>query len=249
MNRVLPIIIAIAVSSTGCNHTTNSVPEVSLLKYADQTDLDTRGLTKEKIDMLNQAHIFEYDYPRYEGYELHEINDFDILVNKSNPNELYVFKNGKLLLDVDDDLIRLYKKGTTYPNPADTSVYFSPERPAVMVADDDSTYYDLDLDGPDIASTIIPYTGDYKFNNYEDVSEITPSRTISKAFIKGLRCEPLYVNIACCLNENERYDVYNFIYDKGWSKVDNSKGIYAQCNSGDIEKTRKELVETIYGSL
>lgn len=244
-NFSLTCILSIYLISIGCAPIESK--NVSLLDYADKADLISYGLNSNNISLVNQAHEKSYGYSRYEGYQKYLVGNFEVLSNPDNPDEIYVIKNGKFILDVDKgNAVRLYSKNTKFPNPQDMSVYWLPNRPALYVLSDNKSYYDLNLDGIDIDFKKVPFKEEYFYNNFVDLPSKIPNSTISGVNIPNLQCEPLIGEIACCSIEKGVYQPYQFDYKKGWSPLSNNPKIMAYCNSGDIEETRKRLVEKLF---
>lgn len=222
---------------------------ISLLDYTDKESLISYGLDSSRIALINQAHEKSYGYSRYEGYQKHQIGSFEVLSNPNNPDELYVIKDEKFILDIGKgNIVRLYSEDTAFPNPQDMSIYWIPDRPAAYILSGTSMYYDLNLDGVDIDLKKQPFKGDHSYNNFVDIPTKIPNSTITKAIIPNLQCEPLVGEIACCSTKQGTYQPYQFNYKTGWSSLSTNPKIIAHCNSGDIDKTRKELVETIFDS-
>lgn len=241
----LTCIVAICSIIIGC--TSIKSKSISLLDYTDKKDLASYGLNSNNISLINQAHEKSYGYSRYEGYQKHPVGSFEVLSNPDNPDELYIVKNGRFILDINkDNTVRLYSKDTTFPNPQDMSVYWLPNRPALYVLSDKNNYYDLNLDGIDINFKKMPFKAKYSYNNFVDLPSKIPNSTISGANIPNLQCEPLVAEIACCSTERGNYQPYQFDYKLGWSPLNNNPKVMAYCNSDSIEETRNRLIESLF---
>lgn len=243
-------ILFLTLAISGCS-STPSYETVSLFDYTTEEALLKKGLTPEKISEIDNLSIdkkFGTGYSRYEGYHKYKINNFDILVNPNDLDELYIVKDNNYLLGINEkNNIRLFRANTKFPNPSDTAILWGyNDYPYVYVANDKQVYYDLNLNGIDIVFDKKLWTGDRAFANYVDVLELLPRYTISEARIENKQCKPFINTSACCENADGSYTPYQFDYEKGWKSDTNNIKLTEHCNSGDIEKRRKEILENMY---
>lgn len=233
----------------GCE-TAPSYETVSLLDYTTPKELAAAGLTPDKIQEMNNLSLdktWGNGASFYEGYHKYQVEGFEVLVNPDRPDDLYLIKDGQLLLDViQNDQIRLFKLGTTFPSPNAASVVLMRKDPAVYVANSNQIYYDKGLDGVDIVGNKLLWKGDKAYMNYIDFPSYVPEFSITKANINGKQCKPLVATIACCKNDQKGYTPYVMSFDKGWQPKPENLKLMGHCNSGDINQSRNELIEAIY---
>ena len=87
--RTIATILTATLLVTGCSQT------VSLLDYTTQEDLNSKGLTPEIIEQLDESNNWNVGYKYYNGnYQKHTIDKFEVLSNPSNPDEIFIIKDG-----------------------------------------------------------------------------------------------------------------------------------------------------------
>lgn len=137
------LILILSLSLTGCANSVNG-ETVSLLDYTTPSELSDLGYTPDKVDLINRDMKAYFGYNRYDGHKRYKINNFDIIVNPNNPDELYIVQDGSYLLAIrSPNTTVLYKKGTKFPNLVDTSIFFDREQPFVAVAKDEKMFLDI----------------------------------------------------------------------------------------------------------
>ncbi|MGO2560810.1 hypothetical protein, partial [Psychrobacter sp.] len=164
------LIVLLVLSLTACSNSMNN-DTISLLDYTTPSELSELGYTPDKVDLINRDMKAYFGYNRYDGHQRYKINNFDIIVNPNNPDELYVVQDGSYLLAIrSPNTTVLYKKGTKFPNLVDTSIFFDREQPFVAVANkDEQMSLDINLDGVDAVFEKRHYEGDEGFMNYTDL--------------------------------------------------------------------------------
>ncbi len=238
VKNILVIILSV-LATIACADSSfeNNRETVSLLDYVSKKELDDRKLTQEKLKELEAYHIDKVGYPRYQGYEKQKLNNFEVIVNPNNPNELYVVKDGNFLLVIYEDSVRLYHENTKFPNPADTAVAFNYKTPSVYIVGKEKVYYDRNLDGLDKIYKIKPNIGKYEVMNSVDIHDVLPKSELVYAVINNQQCKAIN-QLACCETEESKYIPY-WNEGNGWIK-ENSKSRYQYCNSKKfIEETSK----------
>lgn len=172
-------------------------------------------------------------YNRYDGYQKHRISNFEILSNPNNPNEIYVVKDGDFIASMrEPNSIVLYKEGTNFPNPAETSIFFDRGNPLIVVADDKQMYFDANLDGVDAVYEKHWYQGEDQYLNYVDLFGALPRYEIlTEASIPNQQCEKVAGSFACCLTEDQTYQPYSFTYETGWEISSDNEIAQKKCNA------------------
>lgn len=210
------LITLLTLSLTACSNSISS-DTVSLLDYTTPSELSSLGYTPDKVDETNRTIESYFGYNRYDGYSKYKINNFEIIANPNDPDELYVVKDGDFLIGMKQpDIIKLYKKETKFPNRADTSVYFDRDQPLIVVADDKQLYFDIDLNGVDAVYEKDMYEGAEKYMNYVDILPLPSYENVIEANVPSQQCEKLVGPFACCLNKSQNYQPYTFDSETGW---------------------------------
>lgn len=223
------LIVISFLALTACSNSING-ETVSLLDYTTQNELSSIGYTPDKISETNTIMKNEFGYSRYNGYIRYKFNNFDVITNPNDPNELYIVQDGDFLFNTKQpDIIKLYKKGTTFPNRSDTAIYFDRSQPLLIVADEDQLYYDLDLDGSDVTYEKNIFTGTEKYMNYVDLLPLPHHEKALAANIPTQQCMKTAGSFACCLTDDGTYQPYSFDLKVGWEKF-NGKKAFQLCN-------------------
>lgn len=224
------LIVLLTLSVTACSNSISS-DTVSLLDYTTPSELSDLGYTPNKIDEINRTIESYFGYNRYDGYHKYKINNFEVLANPNDPDELYIVKDDEFLVGMKQpNTVKLYKEGTKFPNPADTSIYFDRSQPFVVVADDDQLYYDIDLDGVDVVYRKKIYQGAERYMNYVDLLPLPDYEEVIEANIPNQQCKKVVGPFACCLKEDQTYQPYSFKFETGWEVFNNEKA-QNRCNA------------------
>ena len=238
--KSIATILATTLLLTGCSQT------VSLLDYTTQEDLNSKGLTPEIIEQLDESNNWNVGYKYYNGnYQKHTIDKFEVLSNPSNPDEIFIIKDGNFLLKVNDEHIRIYDKGTKLPNPLDAVVDWNGQ--LLMYYNEKQAFYDQNLDGVEMISEKIPHKGEDYFLNYTEVIVEVPNDSITEVIIPDKQCYALAGDLACCMNEQGDYKPYRHQFLRGWEKhTSNSSTLISEfCNPDTAEQTRKTMLDHI----
>ncbi|MBE0442253.1 MAG: hypothetical protein ACTH7W_03220 [Psychrobacter sp.] len=229
------LIVLLVLSLTACSNSMNN-DTISLLDYTTPSELSELGYTPDKVDLINRDMKAYFGYNRYDGHQRYKINNFDIIVNPNNPDELYVVQDGSYLLAIrSPNTTVLYKKGTKFPNLVDTSIFFDREQPFVAVANkDEQMSLDINLDGVDAVFEKRHYEGDEGFMNYTDLLGLIPDiEDVVEANIPNQQCEKVAGPFACCLKEDQTYQPYHFTYERGWEISSDNEIAQKKCNAGE----------------
>lgn len=226
------LIILLTLSLASCSNSISS-DTVSLLDYTTPSELSSLGYTPDKVEETNRTIESYFGYNRYDGYSRYKINNFEIITNPNDPDELYVVKDGDFLVSMKQpNTVKLYKQGTTFPNRADTSVYFDRSQPMIMIADDNQLYFDIGLNGVDVVYEKDMYEGAEEYMNYVDILPLPSYENVIGANVPGQQCEKLVGPFACCLDGKQIYQPYSFNSEIGW-KASDSKKAQERCNVGN----------------
>lgn len=227
------LILILSLSLTGCANSVNS-ETVSLLDYTTPSELSDLGYTPNKVDETNKTMEAYFGYNRYDGYLKHKINNFEILSNPNNPDEIYIVKDGDFIAGMrESNSIILYKEGTKFPNPAETSIYFDRGNPLVVIADDKQMYFDVNLDGVDAVYEKYWHEGIDQYVNYVDLFGALPRYEIlTEANILNQQCKKVAGSLACCLQEDQTYQPYSFTFETGW-EVSGNEIAQKKCNADE----------------
>ena len=227
------IVLLVLSSTTACSSNNISSDTVSLLDYTTPSELSKLGYTQDKVDLINRDMKAYFGYNRYDGHQRYKINNFDIIVNPNNPDELYIVQDGSYLLAIrSPNTTVLYKKGTKFPNLVDTSIFFDREQPFVAVAKDNQMSLDINLDGVDAVFEKRHYEGDEGFMNYTDLLGLIPDiEDVVEANIPNQQCEKVVGPFACCLEEDQTYQPYSFTYETGWRISSDNEIAQKKCNA------------------
>lgn len=186
------------------------------------------------------------DYVPKNDYLKYEIGNNTILLDSNNKNRMFIIKDRKIIALVGEDYLNLYRNEISYPFAENVVVNYAFKDTFLKYSSNNIIYYDVGLNGIDIELEKKPFTDDLTNLGAIEFDEAS-NGTISRAIIKGRQCESLVGTAACCLNSEGDYEPYVFDFEKGWMSDFNNEKLIENCNSGDLNKTRKELVEAIYG--
>lgn len=227
------LILILSLSLTGCANSVNG-ETVSLLDYTTPSELSDLGYTPDKVDETNKNMEAYFGYNRYDGYLKHKINNFEILSNPNNPDEIYIVKDGVFIAGMrESNSIILYKEGTKFPNPADASIYFDRSNPLVVIADDKHMHFDVNLDGFDAVYEKYWHKGTDQYLNYVDLfGELPRYEMLIEANIPNQQCKKVVGPFACCLNQDQTYQPYSFDFEKGW-EISENEIAKKKCNADE----------------
>lgn len=203
--------------------------QATLLDIADTTGIDVPTYVPQQAT--------------YTGYK---INNFDVVINPDRPNELLIYRSGKIVSLINDDLVRIY-----YPNAANLPLsehemfsYNSKSQSATY--NTSNTYYsDHGFDGIDMESAKITYDHsqpDYFYSEFAG----KPRIQITKAHVDNKVCKPFVENIACCLADHGRYVPYKFTNSEGWQNISDNDKMNLNCNHTDFDTLRSQLNSELY---
>ena len=226
------LVLILSLSLIGCVKSVNG-ETVSLLDYTTPSELSELGYTPDKVDETNETMEAYFGYNRYEGYLKHKINNFEILSNPNNPDEIYIVKDGDFIAGMrESNSIMLYKEGTKFPNPANTFIYFDRAKPLAVIADNKQMYFDANLDGVDAVYEKYWHKGIDQYLNYVDLFGALPRYEIlTEANIPNQQCEKVAGPFACCLKEDQTYQPYHFTYERGWEISSDNEIAQKKCNA------------------
>lgn len=230
------LIVLLTLSLTACSNNISS-DTISLLDYTTPSELSELGYTQDKVDLINRDMKTYFGYNRYDGHQRYKINNFDIIVNPNNPDELYIVQDGSYLLAIrSPNTTILYKKGIKFPNLVDTSIFFDREQPFIAVAKDEQMSLDINLDGVDAVFEKIHYEGDERFQHECDQKSIARS-CYEYASYQNLTLE----------DYKQSYDYFEKAFDLGMEKAGTLIGYY-QINYPEIfnDESRLDIDQTIH---
>ena len=239
------LLLSSIVLLTSCRYDSNLAEpkKVSLIDYIDKSDLEKYGFSANDIEnfdtKIKDNGVFANDYKSY------EVNGFTILSSTENTEHIFILKNNKFIATFDDQSRSLYSTQTNIPTRLDAIVTYIPEIPSLSYSTNKLNHYDLNLDGIDIISEIIP--SDDKGLDYFSAELLgAPNLNIVEASINGKECKALAGSFACCLSSQESYDAYKFSYQDGWISLPTNKKLNTICNAEDFETSKHELKNKLF---
>lgn len=200
-----------------------------------------------KVSLVSYTEKYK-EYVPENDYLKYEIGNNTILLDSSDENRIFIVKDKKILAFVGEEYINLYRNEISYPFEENVIVNYAFKDSFLKYKSKNIIYHDIGLNGIDIELEKKPFA-DNLINLGTDEFDEASNATISRAIIKGKQCESLVGTSACCLTSTGNYEAYVFNFEKGWMGDFNNEKLTEHCNSGDLNKTRNELTEAIYGNL
>lgn len=165
--------------------------------------------------------------PQTDVYTIYKLNGFDILTHPERPNELLIYRDGKVLSLINSDLLRVYQPNASNLPLSEYEMFTYDANSNFATYRAQAIYYsDYGMDGIDMTSQVIADTPDYTHSEFQG----KPITKIIKAHIDHLDCKPLFVDSACCLTADGSYTPYHFSHHKGWQNIADNKKMQVHCN-------------------
>lgn len=209
-SKIILLIVSIIIA--GCNASlTQNMDNIEIEKQIDIRSLNSNEkYDKDIIQAADEATMILGEKSRYTGYNLIEVNGYQVLFKPEEPNTLLIYQNGRLLSDYVENKTTLYDDDTYFPYVSHQSVYYDNKKEVIHYNDGSKYFKDYGLNGID---------GIFKIESFGDKTTdalIGGGLSTKKLLYQDRACKiqlPAQV-IACCIVEGKEKLLQ--LGDSGW---------------------------------